>query len=458
MRIGGGVVLLEVLALLIIQVCCWSSFECGDDWPIQLNDTDQMEELFQNWITVWQNSCIDKQISRDAVPRGGIGASINSAIKSLIDSIERGMIYRPDQSDFLWSSVDPLNCSLRMTSVDCFLKPISHCIDKGSLSLDYDYDLKFDNQFDNQPQFLEQFTKSAIDICGISRKLRKPLQWVHSQFIQYMLRFTGQMRLDIRSRFNQVFPHDATSFDKGIDYNKNDDTRDSRDTRDRGKNSLALSTGRSTGTTIGVHVRYGAKRYLDHDRYRIDLDNYIEGVDYIAGILSYLGRPVSVVFFCGDNPEYSFKSSQYLAEQYPRPFRYVVLPQVSSLEFGDPQQILERDLTSPFASEKHRYDPLRYPLFMEYMADIEILAHADAFLGSVSNLYPLVTGLRLSRRLSHRKQQTLENTLMLNYSASCFLESRHGGQKFWCEGSPEAKEMWRFYYGGYKLDNHFVVP
>ena len=80
----------------------------------------------------------------------------------------------------------------------------------------------------------------------------------------------------------------------------------------------------------------------------------------------------------------------------------------------------------------------RRPLAIEYFTDLSILAQADAFVGSSSNVYTIVTGLRVARGYD----------LINNHSG--FLQLTRTPPKLICEGTLEALEEWQHHsFGGY---------
>ena len=87
---------------------------------------------------------------------------------------------------------------------------------------------------------------------------------------------------------------------------------------------------------------------------------------------------------------------------------------------------------------RNKSNPLRletFRLVSEYYADIHFLAKADAFLGSESNLYPIVAALRVIRPPFQRNR-------------TCYLDIRFPFAPLVCEGSIEARQLWQRYFLG----------
>ena len=126
-----------------------------------------------------------------------------------------------------------------------------------------------------------------------------------------------------------------------------------------------------------------------------------------------------------------------MAKTFPRPWSYVVLTH-QSLGPGEAEINLR--------AGKYPTDtvPSKFKLMTEYMADIEILAAADVFIGSYSNVYITVAALRTARGMSPKGQ-------------TCYLDIRGwmDAPALKCEGSEEAKDHWWSLVGGYNGGSPF---
>ena len=65
----------------------------------------------------------------------------------------------------------------------------------------------------------------------------------------------------------------------------------------------------------------------DDGRRILPITEYITAIDNLAIELQSLGKPVLAVYLCSDTPEQNFISTAYMTEQYPRPWRYLAVPQ-----------------------------------------------------------------------------------------------------------------------------------
>jgi hypothetical protein len=145
-------------------------------------------------------------------------------------------------------------------------------------------------------------------------------------------------------------------------------------------------------------------------------------VDIYAERLQLEGRPVGVVYLCSDLPEDNIRSSEYMAQQFPRNWTYVVLPHIS-LGSGEAElKMKNKDLPKPPKKD----------LYIEYLTDIEILASSTVLIGTLSNVYLLAASLRVARNIGTKNE-------------SCFVDSRHyykDNPPLFCEGAPENKKLW----------------
>jgi hypothetical protein len=121
-------------------------------------------------------------------------------------------------------------------------------------------------------------------------------------------------------------------------------------------------------------------------------------------------------------------------QEYPRPFIYSVL---DHLQVTNTATHTEAEIE--FLKNITTRDPLTLSpreIFVEYAADIEIMARADILIGCASNVYFLAALLRISRYYP---------TKPLNHT--CYLELRHENQPLVCESDSEAKSAWSAAFG-----------
>jgi hypothetical protein len=189
---------------------------------------------------------------------------------------------------------------------------------------------------------------------------------------------------------------------------------------------------------IAIHVRGGRP---DSKRVPCNVSYYIEAADKIAAELLLIEKKtVKWVFLCSDYQEEVLGSAASLSERFPRQWTYVLLPHLSMAPLINESHTRLREIQHLMeAKSLDRYGkPSREDIVVEYIADIEILAGANAFIGSSSNLYTLATGLRVARG----------NDRFVNHS--CYMRLATTPPTFHCEGDPVAAELWQHHsLGGY---------
>ena len=227
----------------------------------------------------------------------------------------------------------------------------------------------------------------------------------------------------------------------------------------------------STESLVAVHIRGGAP---DGDRVPLNVSFYIEKVDLLAKELAALGKPVKGVFLCSDSPDENIKSSEYMSSTFPRSWKYFVIPH-TSLGPGE----AEYNLRNPNNLNK----PSNRILMTEFLADLELLTSADAFIGSASNIYFMVSALRAAKQTGLRNH-TCQLAGLLAGKAAClkvaatktgytniisyheYLNSKQNLASmnmpcdylplittFQCENSPDTKKLWAAVSGGYCADS-----
>lgn len=93
------------MLLLLLLLLCFvylrstvansSAFTCSGEWPVVKNDTAASLKLLHCWLRNWQGDCT-KGVYHGLGQGGGIGATIESAVRWLCFAIENGHYYRPD--------------------------------------------------------------------------------------------------------------------------------------------------------------------------------------------------------------------------------------------------------------------------------------------------------------------------------------------------------------------------
>lgn len=145
---------------------------------------------------------------------------------------------------------------------------------------------------------------------------------------------------------------------------------------------IEAALGSGPGRTIAVHVRGCSP---DRGRKPAPVAVYMQAVDKAAFALEAMGNPVRRVSFCGDCLSETFVSVNHLSTQYPRPFEYSVLEYTPVIKGMEVQFAVQMD-------GSHTRN-----VTLEYLADVEIMAHSNVYIGTRSNVFTLVRALRDDR-------------------------------------------------------------
>ncbi len=218
-----------------------------------------------------------------------------------------------------------------------------------------------------------------------------------------------------------------------------------------------------------MHIRGGAP---DGDRTPLNVSHYIDKVDLLAKELEASGKPVKGVYLCSDTPEENVKSSEYMSKTFPRSWKYFVVPH-TTLGPGE----AEYNLRNPMKNQVSRR-----ALMAEFLADVEILSQADAFIGSASNIYFMVSAIRAAKQsglrrhtcqlagaLTGKMQCLREAATKSGYSNVAKYHEYLNSQQFissmnvpcanlpfsitfQCENSPETKKLWGLVSGGFDAE------
>lgn len=126
-------------------------------------------------------------------------------------------------------------------------------------------------------------TFMEIPIIWLSAQMNKSLQWIHGNFMHYLLRPHQKVVVLREQRIKIV----VDSWAPRITHQEADNSSI------KGLNS----------SIIGVHVRGGL---LDNHRHAAHTSHYVNATDIISNQLAALGRPVDSGFICGEFPEENF--------------------------------------------------------------------------------------------------------------------------------------------------------
>jgi hypothetical protein len=121
-------------------------------------------------------------------------------------------------------------------------------------------------------------------------------------------------------------------------------------------------------------------------------------VDKTAARYKAMGDTVTQVYLCSDTQNTNIISAKHMKLKYPRPFKYVVIPHIAfsdgtEAEFVIRNKFYETDNSTRVAALEN---VTTMAVYSEFLADVRILAHADVYIGSHSNIYILVAGLRMA--------------------------------------------------------------
>jgi hypothetical protein len=407
----------------------YSPFNCGTtSWKITFDDNELAAQNFQDWLLYWQFSCGSHSVNHKNAHNGGLGSSFMFASKYFMEALELKQIYRPDHGNipWLWSDPNPMNCTLHKQSYDCFCEPISDCdyntnINERSCKLLHDLQHIHDRMDDN---VLKAIDEGLMDVCTFGSILQKPVKWIHGQLMLYLTRPRDDVYLQILQRKEKIFAN--------LPFN----------------NQNNIST-----VTIGFQVRSGP---LDDGREPItNLTEVLTVIDStVHEIETKHGQIVSMVFLCGDIPEMTYQSAEYMNTNHKRSFEFRT---THHLNLG--QDDAEKTLRSSNNNNNNNNKlPSRFDLFVDFMTDIEILANVDYLIGSKSNVYMVAALYRYARQLPNI--QLPKNTCYVDKS----LLGKKGGEHqqkndpnveeiktipLICEGSEEAIRTWYYYFNPY---------
>ncbi len=325
---------------------------------------------------------------------------MNYALKHFITSHESGMIYRPDGKSppWDWAHSEPSHCTLGIKAVDCFFQPFSVC------GHEHHSDAKLYAPIgkDIIDSSYEKWGKSGRDICSTAKAFRASVQWVFAQYAAYMFRMRNLNHSEILN------------------------------------STLLSEKDKQKFSTMSVHIRGGNRNtssivHLD-GRLPLLIEHYVNIIDEFAEKMKKQGKPLALVYLASDRASETYISGNYMNANFPRSFKFVGFPHI---DLGPDEQ----ETNANMHNKKNAFK--REQLTQEIFYDIERLANVDVFLGSSSNFYPVVAGLRIGRNIGLYRD---------NCIVSLLYQSNSYGKVF-CEGTKEVRAIWRGYFRGFEEEN-----
>jgi hypothetical protein len=379
----------------ITLVSSYSIYECSGNWNITYSDNRQAGKVFLNWLKAFQNDanrCKANKISRGTSAFSGIGSSYNLATVDFLKQLELGNIYEPSRW-WLWANRDN-NCTFGKPSFGCFSKPYTYC---GHEKLGYD-----DENWSNfNLEAANNFSTIPLDICQMAITSKKPYVWITGQLLHFLLNPRHDVREIVSKRMSLVYPIN----------NKH--------------------------ITIGVHIRGGQP---DGQRKALKVTDVLKKVDEKVEELKLTGKIVTQVFMCSDTQETNIISKEYMTKMYPRNFSYVILPHLNYSVGTEAEYILRDQTTGNKNNNISILIPTDFDIYAEWFTDVEILTHADVFIGSHSNIYITVAALRIARFPERPMRDT--GYFDTRYDPPVWMEE--GGNPI--HGTP----IWKNAYGGFR--------
>lgn len=381
-----------LMLIFIIPISSWSVWTCKgmEQWPTD-NENINASIIFQRWLYSWQNNCQTNINSKPILHgKGGYGHSFVQITQQIVSSIEMGIIYLSTEK-FIWADDDSNACTMNMQTISCYLQPMTTCSDNDSLAM------KFRDPMVNITESLNAISNSPLDSCSMARLAKKSLMWVNGQFLMFLMRPREDILIDIKATTNPI-----------LNYRKDNES------------------------IIAVHIRGGTP---DGGRVPLNVSLYLEQVDIIALEIERSGKQVVGVFLCSDQQEENIKSTEYMTEVYPRKWKYFVIPHVN---MGPGEA--EHNLNNPNVKNK----PSKRSLMIDFLVDIDILSSADAFIGSSSNIFFMVSAIRAAKQSGQRNH-------------TCVLQGiRDQDPSFLCENSIELKKIWTLVSKGFDGGTSFA--
>jgi hypothetical protein len=403
----------------------WSPYTCRSfkPWNVAKEDVHDAQQTYTNWLLARQNNqqlCTARRLAGfSGIDTGGIGADFHRVTTAMFEALELGQIVRP-KPGWIWAD-EPSRCSLHINSLDCFTEPLSYCMyaPNGTvaekLAVNHIASGRWvgSSLIEKAAGFsqikADEFSAKPLDLCHTSILLKKPASWVVGQATALLLTPRPEVKRAVLERYRMVFPHG---------FHNPQQNRFQEAPADCNVISTHLRSSRSSchAVTIGVHVRGGVP---DLGRHALQLDDVMRQVDAKVAEVEKRGQEVGQVYLCSDTQETNIVSAEHMQAKYPRSFKYIVLPHLNYSTGTEAEYALKNSHVS------------KLDVFAEYLADIHILASADIFIGSRSNVYILVSMLRFA----HYPDRPREDT--------GYFETRQMPPIWFNESGPFGTPIWR---------------
>ena len=390
----------------------YSPFTCVGriKWPITTEDNIRASKKIQNWIAMQMNNfsnCNRDSVISQLLVGFGIGSSIWSSLKLLVLGLESGRIYRPE-TQWLWAD-KPENCTFEIDSYDCFSELISHCFHHEGTNTSADHKTIF-NVTEGQA-----YSPTSLDICDMGKKSRKPVIWVAGQLVRYHTRIRLDLMDEFISRVNMILDYDLPSVTEGVDPPPD-----------------------IKGLTVGVHIRVGSP---DNNRKNSRIKDALDYINQeIIPEVEAMGKFVKSVYLCSHDQDLAgIVNEQHMLVTFPPKHNYTYRVLAHTTFSHSRLKNAEAEVALRLSKQHNISRPPAKDIYVEFLADVEILTRCDIFIGAHSNVYALVASLRMARYPARR----LHWTLYLD-SRKGFVpvtEKDDGGHLFW-------KESFRGFDGG----------
>lgn len=374
----------------------YSPFNCGNsEWELSYNNTEVAARYFYDWLLHWQFDCEKNHpVNGKFAAGGGLGSSFMFGSKYFMDAIEMRQVFRPVHWNTYWTfaAENAENCTLNIRSYDCFSEPLSDCglTNKRSEYLLQQLNASTERMVTNPLQQFGINPSIWMDICTFAKVLKKSVKWVHGHLMYYMIRPRQDVQVIINQRVQSIFAN----------LPKHTVTLGMSGTLDNNRKQL-------TNLTEILHI-------IDHK---------------VFEIFSLYNQTVSMVYLCGDIPEHTFKSGEYMNTHHARPYTFTTSHLVS---FG------KKDVEASLRSGDNLNQASRFDLFTDFITDIEILSTVDYLIGSNSNVYMVAAAIQAARQ----QHSYPENT--------CYVDRNEGGSegdlRSICEGTAIAHKLWSLYF------------
>lgn len=378
-------------------------WHCGRSaWEVNYTDSHQISShnLIQEFLEAWNHNPKRCQgfanFGNRGLHFGGIGQSYFYGLTFFAEALEQGHAFAPYENYF-WAQpykvkIDPFfhrnesywiekrqDCTLNKPRLDCYFEEISNC-DNPTLNPKDEYNTTLGRMIWQTPPS----GNAPIDSCRLGIILKKSLAWVAGEYLRYIIRPRSDVLLEM-SPYRILPPRSEL-------------------------NNTSIVT---------IHYRGGQP---DWGRRVSPLDVYMNALKIKAAELEAMGRPVSLVYLTSVNNTISFVSEEYMHSKYPAPYRYVISRRKQH-DKGDIENEYFLYMNSNISRASFVY---------EMLADAEAMVEADCLIGSISNIYLVITFLRYAVRLDAWK----------NKKFNCYIDDN--GQLI-CEDDERKHEIYNRY-------------